>query len=69
MKTLKKIFVTFLAIILLPFYLLSVMGMVVLGAFIGIYLAFVKPITIIKSAWDGTFKWKDLLGDIDDEKL
>ena len=69
MKTPKKIFVTFLAIILLPFYLLSVMGMVVLGAFIGIYLAFVKPITIIKSAWDGTFKWKDLLGDLEDGKL
>lgn len=69
MKILKKIFVTLLAIILLPFYLLSVMGMVVLGAFIGVYLAFIKSVTLIKSAWDGTFKWKDLLGDIDDEKL
>lgn len=69
MKVLRNIFVTILAVLLLPFYLLSVMGMVVLGAFIGIYLAFVKPLTIIKSAWDGTFKWKDLLGDLEDGKL
>ena len=58
MRVLRNIFVTILAILLLPFYLLSVMGMVILGAFIGIYLAFVKPITIVKSAWDGTLSGK-----------
>ena len=69
MKVFRNFFITILAILFLPFYLLSVMGLVVLGAFIGIYLAFVKPITIVKSAWDGTFKWEDLLGDLEDGKL
>lgn len=55
-----NLLITLVAILLIPFYVLVVIGMTILGFCVGLSLAFIKVWDLIASAWRGEFAWDDI---------